>query len=225
MNQNNEEVLRLLKLLARQYSAKQFVEVRGMKTVEILNATAMFSTAGDGIITIPGFSTSEDYVEAELEWYNSASTKAGFISDFAKLWSDISDSRNFVNSNYGYLIYSPQNCSQYDNVLKELQSDPQSRRAVMVYCPNHIHYTGGNDFVCTMYVSYTIRDGELHAFVSMRSSDLRFGIVGADLAWQIYVLKQLANQLKVKPGFVHWHAVSLHLYERHFKILENLNAK
>lgn len=222
MNQNNEEVLRLLKELKRQYDAKQFVEVRGLKTVEILNATAMFNTLDDGIITLPNFSTSKDYVAAELEWYESASTKADFISNFATLWSNISDGRNFVNSNYGYLIYSPQNCYQFDNVLKELKHDPQSRRAVMVYCPNHIHFTGGNDFVCTMYVSYTVRDNQLHAFVSMRSSDLRFGIVGADLAWQIYVLKQLAKELNVKPGFVHWHAVSLHLYERHFSILENL---
>lgn len=222
MSPNNEEILRVLQEFKRLYDAKQFVMVRGQKTVELLNATMMFNTADDGIITLPGFNTSTTYVDAELQWYESASTKADFISDFAKLWGDISDDRNFVNSNYGYLVYSPQNCNQYDNVLKELQKDPQSRRAVMVYCPNHIHYTGGSDYVCTMYVSYTIRDGQLHAFVSMRSSDLRFGVVGADLAWQVFVLKQLAKELNVKPGFVHWHAVSLHLYERHFKVLENL---
>ena len=222
MNQNNEEILRVLHEFKRLYEAKQFVMVRGLKTVELLNATMCFNTKDDGIITLPNFSTKPEYVKAELDWYESASTKADFISNFASLWSNISDDRNFVNSNYGYLIYSPQNCNQYANVVAELKRDSQSRRAIMVYCPNHIHYTGGNDYVCTMYVSYTERAGQLHAFVSMRSSDLRFGVVGADLAWQIFVLKQLAKELNMEPGYVHWHAVSLHLYERHFSVLENL---
>ena len=220
MNLNNTTVLTTLKKLKLELDREDFVVVRGQKTVELLNWTAKFNTVGDGFITLPDFSTSQKYVNAELKWYESATAKADFISDFAKLWGDISDGRNFVNSNYGQLIYSPQNCYQFDNVAKALEEDPQSRRAVMVYCPPHIHYTGGSDYVCTMYVSYTIRDNRLSAFVSMRSCDLRFGLVGADLAWQIFVLKQLANKLGVKPGNVNWHAVSLHLYERHFGVLK-----
>ena len=76
--------------------------------------------------------------------------------------------------------------------------------------------------MCTVYVSYTMRDNKLHAFVSMRSSDIRFGIIGADLAWQIRTLKRLATDLGCKAGDVHWHAVSLHLYERHFNQLEEI---
>lgn len=219
---NDRTVFYILKDFKSLVDSQSFVEVRGQKTVEMLNVAIKFDTAGDGIINVPGFSTKEAYVDAEIEWYNSASTKADFITDFASMWGNISDDRNFVNSNYGYLIYSPQNCYQYDNAKAALENDPQSRRAVMVYCPNHIHYTGGNDYVCTMYVSYMIRDNKLHAFVNMRSSDIRFGLIGADLAWQVHVLKQLAKDLNIEPGFVHWHADSLHLYERHFKNLENL---
>ncbi len=220
MNQNDREIIKTLKKFSYLIKSKQFTEVRGMKTVELLNWTSRFDCDGDGIIKLPGFSTSEKYVEAELNWYESGTAKAEYISNFAKLWDNIQDGRGYVNSNYGQLIYSPQNCHQYDNALKTLQEDRQSRRAVMVYCPPHIHYTGGNDYVCTMYVSYTMRGGFLHAFVSMRSSDLRFGIVGADLAWQIHVLKLLASDLGVSPGYVHWHSVSLHLYERHFGVID-----
>ncbi len=220
MNHNEQQIVETLKKLKYKRDSGQFVDVRGLKTVELTNWTAEFNCVGDGIIDLPGFSTSQKYVAAELLWYESGTAKADFISDFAKLWGDIKDGRGYVNSNYGQLIYSPQNCHQYDNALKTLKEDPQSRRAVMVYCPPHIHYTGGGDYVCTMYVSYTVRSGLLHAFVSMRSSDLRFGLVGADLAWQIYVLRQLANDLKVRPGTVNWHSVSLHLYERHFGVID-----
>lgn len=220
MNHNEKEIVKTLKKLKHKIQSKQFVIVRGLKTVELLNWTAQFNCKGEGIINLPSFKTSTKYVEAELKWYDSGTAKAEYISNFAQLWDNIQDERGFVNSNYGQLIYSPQNCNQYDNVLKELRKDEQSRRAVMVYCPPHIHYTGGNDYVCTMYVSYTVRSGFLHAFVSMRSSDLRFGIVGADLAWQVFVLKKLAADLRVKPGNVNWHSVSLHLYERHFGAID-----
>lgn len=222
MNPNNQVVLNCLKDMQKLWQAQIFVAARDLKTVELLNATLTFDANASGLIDIPKFSTSKSYVDAELFWYDMADNKTSFISDFASMWEVIANDRGFVNSNYGHLIYSPQNCNQYDNVLKELQSDKESRRAIMVYCPNHIHYTGGNDYVCTMYVSYMVRNNALHAFVSMRSCDLRFGLVGADLAWQIFVLRQLAQDLGVGFGTVNWHACSLHLYERHFGIFEEI---
>lgn len=219
---NNDVIRSILALLGMQHAIGEHVTVRGLKTVELLNQTITFDGRESGLITLPGFSTSERYVEAEFEWYNSASNKSDFISKFAAMWDVIANERGFVNSNYGHLVYSPQNCNQYDNVVKELKNDPQSRRAVMVYCPNHIHYTGGNDYVCTMYTSYTVRNNKLQAFVSMRSSDLRYGIVGADLAWQTHILHKLCNDLGYEPGNIHWHACSLHLYERHFNAFDLL---
>lgn len=222
MNPNNKVILDTLQEMKRKYIKGEIYKPRDMATVELTNHTLQFDANSSGIIDIPGFSTSKDYVDAEMAWYLQADNKSTFISNFASLWESIANERGFVNSNYGHLIYSPQNCNQYDNVLKELSNDRHSRRAVMVYCPPHIHYTGGNDYVCTMYVSYLIRDDALHAFVSMRSSDLRYGVVGADLAWQIFVLRQLAQDLGVKFGTVNWHAVSLHLYERHFNIFKEI---
>jgi len=224
MNKNSliikEQVLRPL---YEQMLADDIVEVRGSRTVELLNHTVTFSSDGDGIIDIDGiFKTSIDYVNAEFIWYDSMEPHITKISNHAKMWGMVCDERGMVNSNYGYLIGSPQNGYQYENVLKQLQEDPMSRRAVMYYANPMIHYTGGKDHVCTLYVSYTVRKGKLQAFVSMRSSDIRFGIIGADLAWQIRVLKQLASDLEVEPGDVHWHAVSLHLYERHFTQLEEI---
>ena len=221
MSHNNTKVLDALRRLKHLHTENKFVNVRGQKIVEIENYTEVFTADDAGIITLPGFSTNADYVEAELNWYDSASNKSDFISNFASMWSQIDDHRGFVNSNYGHLVFSPQNCYQYDNARHALQQDLYSRRAFMVYCPNHIHYTGGNDYVCTMYVAFMYRNGALNAYVSMRSSDLRYGLVGADLAWHVSVLSKLANDLCLPVGLVHWHAVSLHLYERHFNIFSS----
>ena len=199
------------------------VQVRSENTVELMNKTLTFTSEESGLIDIDGiFVTSPDYVNAEFKWYDSMEPHITQISNHAKMWGMVCDDNGMVNSNYGYLIGSPQNGYQYKNVLKQLQLDPMSRRAVMYYANPMIHYTGGKDHVCTVYVSYTMRDNKLHAFVSMRSSDIRFGIIGADLAWQIRTLKRLATDLGCKAGDVHWHAVSLHLYERHFNQLEEI---
>jgi len=223
MTKNDKILLKMLKKLHTKLVDEDYTIVRGQKTVELLNQTMEFFGTENGLVDInKDFKTSIKYVGAEFEWYDSMHPHIDKISNHAKMWGMVCDDRGMVNSNYGYLIYSPQNGYQYDNVLKELKNDPQSRRAVMYYANPMIHYTGGKDHVCTLYVSYTIRQGKLHGFVSMRSSDIRFGIIGADLAWQLHILQKLAGDLEVSVGSLHWHAVSLHLYERHFNQLKGL---
>lgn len=212
----------VLRPLYEQLMMENIVEVRGHKTVELLGASVVFNGDEDGLINIGPFKTSYNYVNAEIDWYESMDPHINKISPHASMWGDVADDRGMANSNYGYLIFSPQNGYQYDNVLKELKADPHSRRAVMYYTNPFIHYTGGKDHICTTNVGYTIRDGKLHAFVNMRSSDARFGIIGADLAWQTYVLNKLAKDLVVAPGNIHWYANSLHIYERHFKQLKEI---
>jgi len=224
MNKNSKVIYEEVLLpLYTKLQNNDIVEVRGSKTVELLNKTLTFTCEDKGLINIKDiFVTSPDYVNAEFKWYDSMEPHITKISNHAKMWGMVCDENGMVNSNYGYLIGSPQNGHQYRNVLKQLIADPMSRRAVMYYSNPMIHYTGGKDHVCTIYVSYTMRDNKLHAFVSMRSSDIRFGVIGADLAWQIRTLNRLAFDLGVKSGNVHWHAVSLHIYERHFDKLKEI---
>lgn len=213
----------LLRPLYTKLKHSDFVEVRGNKTVEILNATACFDGSKSGIINIDNiFKTSESYVEHEMKWYNSQNVNNEYIKQHAQIWSTACDENGMTNSNYGFLMFSPQNGYQFKNVVKELKRDPNSRRAVAYYTNPWMHYQGGNDHVCTMYVSYTVRNNKLDCIVSMRSNDARFGLIGADLEWQRYMLVKLGNEIGMEPGYIHWHAASLHLYERHFKQLEQI---
>ena len=202
---------------------RDFVEVGGNKTIELMNFKCTFATDDDGIINIDDiFKTSTDYVEKEMKWYLSQNPNGREIAKHAQIWSTASDENLMTNSNYGYLMFSPQNGYQFKNVVETLKKDHKSRRAVAYYTNPMMHFTGGNDHVCTMYVAYTERDGRLNAYVSMRSNDVRFGLIGADLAWQIYMLKKVAAETGIEPGVVNWHAVSLHLYSRHFSQLEKI---
>jgi thymidylate synthase len=69
-----------------------------------------------------------------------------------------------------------------------------------------------------------IRDGKLQVVVQMRSNDVVFGYRN-DYAWQKTMQMALIDDLSfhgvnVVAGDIIWNAASLHVYERHFKLIE-----
>ena len=225
---NNNDILKygILSKLYTKVLNKDFVYARGEKTVELQNWSEVFTCEGDGYIDIEGiFVTSRDYINHELNWYLSQNPNSVEISKHAQIWSTASDNNGMANSNYGYLIWSPQNGYQFNNVIELLKKDKDSRRAIMYYTNPMMHYLGGNDHVCTLNVGYMIRDNKVHANVTMRSNDIRFGLIGADLSWQIHVLKLVAKELNLEAGNINWYAMSAHLYERHFDKLTQIFKK
>ncbi|MGE4420558.1 MAG: thymidylate synthase [Sulfurimonas sp.] len=198
------------------------VTVKGKETIEILNATLKFN-AYDKIRNLHNDLRYDDhYIKCEIEWYLSQNLSNKDIGKVHHMWANSGDANGMVNSNYGYLLFSPQNGNQYQNVIKQLKEDKTSRRAVAYYTNPMMHYIGGNDHICTAYVAYTVREDELHAIVSMRSCDVRRGLVMSDLPWQQYILRQMANELYVLPGWIHWHCVSMHMYSKYFHILNDI---
>lgn len=191
----------------------------GCKTIEILGASFLADEP-----SIFG-EVNEDYVTRELAWYLSQSLRVADIpGDVPKIWQQVASKGGLINSNYGYLVWHEKNFSQYQNVLLELKSNPNSRRAVMIYTRPSMHYEynadGMSDFICTNAVQYQIRDGQLHAVVQMRSNDAWAGYRN-DYAWQVYVQNALADDLGVLPGDITWQVGNLHLYERQFYLVEH----
>ena len=78
---------------------------------------------------------------------------------------------------------------------------------------------GKNDFICTNAVTYYIRDEKLSCVVQMRSNDVVYGYKN-DYAWQKAVLDDMAFMLKVFPGEIVWQVQNLHVYERHFDLVQ-----
>jgi thymidylate synthase len=196
----------------------------GVKTVEIINASFF---ANQPVI----FGTvNEDYVQRELEWYKSMSLNVNDIPGGPpEIWKMVANPNGYINSNYGWCIYSQQNGNQYENVLNELIKNPLSRRATMIYNRPTMHddYNKGgmSDFMCTNTVQYLIRNNKLNALVYMRSNDAVFGYKN-DYAWQKHVLEELVTDLRdqwletLEIGDIYWNVASLHVYERHFKFID-----
>lgn len=194
------------------------IDKTGVKTIEMIGAS--FIANEDHIFGTPN----EDYITREIEWYISKSLNVNDIrGNTPKIWQEISDKDGFINSNYGYLIFSRENYNQFDRVVNELRSSPNSRRATMIYTRPSMwedyNQNGMSDFICTNTVQYFIRDDKLISHVSMRSNDVIFGY-NNDYAWQKYVSHLLCNYLNVKLGKIIWNVGSLHVYERHFDLIK-----
>jgi thymidylate synthase len=205
----------------------------GSKTIELIGASfvadepAIFGTVN------------EDYVKAELDWYNEMSTNINDIEygdQPPKAWQLAANDYGEINSNYGKLIYSDRYYDQYSQALDELVINPDSRRATMIYTRPSIWYeysdNGKNDFICTNAVTYYIRDGKLNCVVQMRSNDVVYGYKN-DYAWQHNVLTELTGDYNVsrgslpndkgediEVGTITWQVQNLHVYERHFDLVK-----
>ena len=195
----------------------------GVKTVEILNAAFI---ADEPVIF---GNLNHDYIDRELAWYKSMSRNVNDIPGGPpEIWKMVATPDGYINSNYGWCIWSDENNNQYTNVLDELKRNKDSRRATMIYTrpTMHIDYklNGMSDFMCTNTVQYLVRDNKLHSLVYMRSNDAVFGFKN-DYAWQDHVLQSLAKELDIQPGNIHWNVASLHVYERHFKLMEDECSK
>lgn len=171
-----------------------------------------------------------DYIMREIAWYDSMSLNIyDMPGRVPKIWQDIASSRNRINSNYGFLMYSRKNGFQFENVVQTLAADQDTRRATAIYTRPTMHEDwkedGMSDFVCTNAVQYLIRNGKLHAVVQMRSNDAVFGYRN-DYAWQRQIQYRIMNALAdrgiiVELGDLIWNAASLHIYERHFWLLDH----
>jgi len=209
---------------AKAYLAGEFVtDKTGVKTIEIVGASFIADEP-----TIFG-EVNDEYVKRELDWYLSQSLYVKDIpAPVPKIWESVASKNGEINSNYGYLIFSDKNYSQYEKVRNELIANPNSRRAVMIYTrpTMHLDYNrdGMSDFICTNAVQYMIRDDVLYGVVQMRSNDVVFGYRN-DYAWQKYVLDKLTSEIgaladrKLKAGGIVWQVGSLHTYERHFPLI------
>ena len=197
-------------------------DVQQSNTIEIQNAN--FEVDKPWIVREPNY----EYFNRELKWYYSQSLNVRDIKGgVPKMWEACATPLGYINSNYGWCIFSKDNCEQYKNCKQKLLDDPHTREAIMIYnrpsMQKDYNQNGMHDFMCCQNVQYFIneRDNEsyLDCIVNFRSCDAVFGF-NNDSLWQLHVQGKLAEELNVKIGKMYWNCGSLHIYERHFNYLE-----
>ena len=214
-------------IFVEKYKNNDFVFANGKKTIEIVGENFI---ADENTIFCP---INQDYIDRELQWYLSKSLNVYDIpGKIPEIWKQVADKDGFINSNYGWCIFSEENGSQYRNSLRQLINDRDTRRAVMIYTRPSMQYdynkNGMSDFMCTCYTHQFIRNNKLVYIVYQRSCDAIFGFRN-DLAWHQYVayrlVKDLNNnfkkeeQIDLKPEII-FSCGSIHVYDKQFPHIE-----
>lgn len=188
-------------------------------TRELNNVSFTLSNINNNIVGIRDISLS--YLCGELVWYFSGRRDTKFISTFSKFWNKITDDGETANSAYGYLMKKGFDFDQIEKVIELLEKDPNSRRAkINLNTPNE-KVIETKDEPCTMFLQFLIRDGKLNCTAVMRSNDIWLGLP-YDVAFFTELQKYIAHRLGLQYGTYTHFVVSLHMYERNRKDIEQI---
>lgn len=164
------------------------------------------------------------YFLAEMRWKLGANKYDETIKNHASMWESVQNPDGSFNSNYGVYWFGQQ--MGLMKAVMELVRDQDSRRAsIPMLADDHLS-PETKDTVCTEAVALHIRNNRLHMSVHMRSSDQIFGL-GTDVP-TFSVLQMLAlgllwpNYPSLQLGEITVVAASSHIYERHFKMVEEI---
>ena len=224
-------------LLKDVYETPDFISApRGQKIREKLGVTFKIVDPLQRLPYIKARDFSASYFVAESLWYLSGNDSTEWISKYSSFWKNISDDGTTANSAYGARIFKPHDriskdvdisWTQWNYVLDELTKDNDSRRAVIHIRSPKDSILASKDVPCTLSLQFFLRDEKVHMVVSMRSSDLILGIaydVPAFTTFQELLSIELSKKLSREIGvgdYIHT-SNSLHIYERHFKLVENI---
>jgi thymidylate synthase len=197
------------------------VEARRMKTREIHPAGFVLTNPRARCLSNTARKWSFPLAIGELAWHLSASDDVNFIGHYAKQWKNFSDDGKVIKEScYGHKIFgkSTTGYSQWDNVVRLLQHDPNSRRAVLSLYDVPAEFDPfAKDVSCICTIQFMIREDKLDAITQMRSNDVIWG-----LPYDLFLVTMLQELLAVTLGVVLGHyyhfANSMHLYERHFDL-------
>ena len=202
---------------------------RGLKILENTNVALTIENPLSCLYVNERRSSQKKYIAAELLWYFLGRNDVAFIKEYAKFWTTIQNEDGTANSAYGNLIFTKKNrfgYSQYSWALESLIKDRDSRQAILHFnLPEH-QYAHNKDFVCTMYAIFQLRDNRLNLTTCMRSNDAILGLP-TDVAFFATLQSQMLSHLRstyptLSLGTYTHIANSLHLYENHFKLVEEM---
>lgn len=194
--------------------------IRG-NTKELCNYMFTIDDLDSEYVSLKTGKSNLTYLAAEILWYWSSRNDTAFISKFGAMWGKLSDDGVTNNSAYGYILQEKHGFNQIEKIIELLTVDPYSRRAVLnINVPNE-NVIDTKDEPCTICLDYQIRGGKLHCTAVMRSNDVNFGLRN-DLGYFISLQKYIAKRLNVPVGTYTHFAMSMHFYDRDFKMMNDI---
>lgn len=184
---------------------------RGFLTREILNVTIEVSEGLNNIIVSKERDLNYRFMIAEWLWIMGGLNDVESLVQYNSVMKTFSDDGAILNGAYG-----PRLSSQWDYIVKNLESSHDSRQAVAtIWTPSP---EPSKDIPCTISLQWLIRNEKLHCVINMRSSDVWLG-----LPYDYFSFSQLTNMVSSKIG-IPVGSITMNLGSSHLYARNNLEA-
>lgn len=193
---------------------------RGMTTREIrVPVVTTYKCPLERVLFAPERDANPFFHLFESLWILAGRSDVEWLAHFLPRIKDYSDNGASFHGAYGDRMRyaNTSDCSSADqiqDVIQELQRDPDSRRAVIGLWQPWLDsgYTG-KDMPCNCTIAFKIRDGALQMTVFNRSNDMVWGAYGANAVQFSFLQEYIAAFLRVPVGQYHQVSDSFHVYE------------
>lgn len=187
----------------------------------------------------------KDWVRRELAWFNSGSDRLEDMEGpVPQAFQACAGWDGRVNSAYGHILFGHPYAHDTRPTLFQravqafIREGEQTRHSVAIISDRDIHelasYNGRRDFICTNALNFMIdTDYKLHTTAQMRSMDAVWGYRADYSMWDDLMLQMIGAldtvfdgklRPKVEPGTITFQVANLHVYPRHFQLLEDTAA-
>ena len=193
---------------------------------------SMFFTFGHNNVDV-------NYIAAQLAWYAKGQQKLLGINRYRPaMWERITRDAGVVkqdalenmyldlHSNYGEYVFRE---GQLDRVIKQLNRNPMSRQAIIIFNNPAVLDSDTKDHICTTSMQFIIRDGLLHGITTMRSNELWNGF-RFDVAFFTFLMDYVRAELNglgrtgIKLGNYYHNVGSFHINSEHLNNITGMNC-
>jgi hypothetical protein len=158
----------------------------------------------------------------ECLWMMAGRRDAKWLTQFNPRMYEYAELNGNIHGAYGFRWRRHFQMDQILTAVKMLRNDSMSRRIVIgMWDPTEDLGIPAKDLPCNTHIYLRNVQGELNMTVCNRSNDLVWGALGSNIVHFSFLLELIASAAKLNIGTLHQFTNNLHIYERHWKFLEN----
>lgn len=184
---------------------------RGMEILEVENVLYEIVNPSHKHLFIPLRKNNPIATIAEVLWMLAGRNDMEYLSFYLPRAVEFSDDGTTWRGAYGPRLRNWNGIDQLERVVQILETDRESRRAVMMIFDPDRDFVDSKDIPCNNQLAFTIRDNKLNAKVCSRSMDVLWGSTVDTITWCI-LQEIMSGILDAEMGTLVYFVSSFHLY-------------
>lgn len=184
------------------------VSPRSKPTKELLGVQLKINDLQNNVLVCDKRNLNYRFMVAEWLWIAKGRDDVAGVARYNSKIKEFSDDGVKFAGAYG-----PRLAPQWEWVKKKIEQDANTRQAIAsIWTPNP---ASSKDIPCTLNFQFLYRDERLNCIATMRSSDVWLGLP-YDIFNFSMLTNTLANEMKLKPGWLQMNLGSSHWYQEHW---------